>query len=301
MRNEISGLFLLLLALMTFGSCGEYTVQLDDRERDEDNVLSVSDSDTGNDKSDDYNLNDDSEIDNDDLEKPDDSGDSGDTGNTGDSGNSGNTGNTAVKCSDNSSCDTDQFCKKPDILCSSSGECEVIPASCDDYYSPICGCDNKTYTSSCFANMKSENVFYRMNCLSSLLKGSVTFKYEKDGFGKETMSGGVKFDFTNDNYELLFLSIPTKQDNADISNVSIIFTGTDGVSAFFNIAFQRDPFKIPQEFNLEKTGANTSELKTDFGLHIGFLIGKLTVTKYQVGISGFVSFEMSAQSLSFAE
>ncbi|HSW60448.1 MAG TPA: Kazal-type serine protease inhibitor family protein [bacterium] len=204
-------------------------------------------------------------------------------------------------CYKNSDCGEDFFCNKFDGLCNDEGKCEAIPGFCNSDYAPVCGCDGETYSNFCFANTDSSTVFYNMVCMKDLKTASMTFSYEKDGLGKETMKGGLTFDFDGNIYELLMLSTPTSQNDGNFANITAVFNGINGVSVVFKVAFQRDPFKLPQTFDLETTGANTAEVKTDFGTTIGFLTGKLTVTKYQVGLGGFVLLEMNAPELSFAK
>ena len=137
--------------------------------------------------------------------------------------------------------------------------------------------------------------------MKDLKTASMTYSYEKADFGPEKLSGGVKFDSDGQIYELLLLSTPTSQNDGNIAHVTSVFNGINGITVVFKFDFQREPFKLPQTFNLETTGVNTAEVKTDFGTTIGFLTGKLTVTKYQLGIGGLVLLEMNAQELNFTK
>ncbi|HPA57367.1 MAG TPA: Kazal-type serine protease inhibitor, partial [bacterium] len=204
-------------------------------------------------------------------------------------------------CYKNDECGESFFCQKPDGLCNDKGECAEIPMVCGEIYFPVCGCDGNNYSNPCLANGESVNVFYTTVCMKDLKTASMTFSYEKADFGPEKLSGGVKFDFDGNIYDLLILSTPTSQNDGNIAHVTAVFNGINGVSVVFKVAFQREPFKLPQTFDLETSGQNSAEVKTDFGTTIGFLTGKLTVTKYQIGVGGFVLLEMNAPELSFSE
>lgn len=53
-------------------------------------------------------------------------------------------------------CPQGQWCDYPEgAFCGfadASGECKTIPEVCVQIYSPVCGCDGKTYASACEAN-----------------------------------------------------------------------------------------------------------------------------------------------------
>ena len=57
---------------------------------------------------------------------------------------------TATKCKSNNDCtEADSFCDTP--KCVAPGTCVVAPQFCPLIYSPVCGCDNRTYSNSCYA------------------------------------------------------------------------------------------------------------------------------------------------------
>jgi hypothetical protein len=53
-------------------------------------------------------------------------------------------------------CEPGEFCNfAPDAFCGAAdqtGVCEPIPEACIEIFQPVCGCDDQTYSNSCFAN-----------------------------------------------------------------------------------------------------------------------------------------------------
>jgi hypothetical protein len=70
-------------------------------------------------------------------------------------------------------CDGNSFCKFPSTVgqsCGSgdqTGTCEKIPDLCDAVFTPVCGCDGKTYSSECYANTQGVSITSADACPSS--------------------------------------------------------------------------------------------------------------------------------------
>ncbi|MCA9665686.1 MAG: hypothetical protein KC503_08870 [Myxococcales bacterium] len=62
-------------------------------------------------------------------------------------------------CTSNADCTVaGTFCKQAAGQCGGSGTCAVKSQACIEIYSPVCGCDDKTYDNSCFANAAGTSV-----------------------------------------------------------------------------------------------------------------------------------------------
>lgn len=61
------------------------------------------------------------------------------------------------------------FCKFAEGVCleeGSSGICEEVPQLCTLDYSPVCGCDGRTYPNACSAYAASVSVRYAGECIN---------------------------------------------------------------------------------------------------------------------------------------
>jgi len=67
-------------------------------------------------------------------------------------------------CKTAADCGPSRFCMKKDGACDSEGQCADKPEICTMIYDPVCGCDNKTYSSACTAHGSGVNVQYKGEC-----------------------------------------------------------------------------------------------------------------------------------------
>jgi Kazal-type serine protease inhibitor domain len=67
-------------------------------------------------------------------------------------------------CTTNNNCLKKEYCDKGTGNCSGKGACLAVPSLCPQIYNPVCGCDKKTYTNSCYAHAASVSVDYTGVC-----------------------------------------------------------------------------------------------------------------------------------------
>lgn len=297
-----------LIAVVCFAvvfavSCSNSTKKINDGTVLPDEDSAVDDSFTNDDAAGDDNLNDDNagnddnsndDFTNDDVQNDDSvqNDDDGVVTNDNDPGT----------CLENADCGSESlFCKKASGMCEFEGVCDPKPEGCDENFAPVCGCNKETYSNHCAANASGLSVFYSTACMHGLKNATVDFTYGKNLMNEE-MEGKVSMDLDIIVTELLILSAPVVKKSGSTGNVTVKFNGANGIYVEVKLAFQTDPFSLPQGFELKKIGSNLAKVMTDTGSTVGFLTGSLTVTEYETDLAGkFTKFAMSASDLAFTE
>lgn len=75
---------------------------------------------------------------------------------------------TGGQCSMNEDCETLEYCRKTAGDCHSVGECASRPEFCTLDYTPVCGCDAKTYGNACSAAGAGVNVMEEGECSTGI-------------------------------------------------------------------------------------------------------------------------------------
>ena len=88
------------------------------------------------------------------------------TKSTGDS-KTNTTNSHSTECVINDECDQDEYCAKEAGDCNGIGNCQEKPERCVPISDPVCGCDDKTYTNSCYAALVGVNVGYEGECIAN--------------------------------------------------------------------------------------------------------------------------------------
>ena len=73
-----------------------------------------------------------------------------------------------TKCMDNNECSINEFCLFPDGVCAGTGVCTLKPEICPLYYSPVCGCDKKTYGNQCDAYANGVSILHTGECTEGM-------------------------------------------------------------------------------------------------------------------------------------
>lgn len=64
-------------------------------------------------------------------------------------------------------CEAGQFCRFEQgdcLIADAAGVCTVVPQVCTEEFQPVCGCDAKTYSNACFAEMAGASVMFDGPC-----------------------------------------------------------------------------------------------------------------------------------------
>jgi len=209
--------------------------------------------------------------------------------------------NNGQNCAESDQCGSGNYCHKDLGMCFAEGICEPKPQECPEIYFPVCGCDDNTYDNDCMANVGRTNAFYSLPCLKDADFIDVFLDFDK-GITGEEIEGEVIIAFKNSNGHLSILTPPESTDNGDLADVLVVYKGANGIQINFSFKLQRDPFSLPQNFNLERDGFNKATVLTDTGLVVGYLTGNLEVTRYEKDFMGtIVKFSMGAEFLQFVK
>ena len=73
---------------------------------------------------------------------------------------------TGVSCVGASDCSSGDYCAKALGDCEGSGSCNAKPDVCPENWAPVCGCDEITYSNTCYAARAGVTIKYEGDCIS---------------------------------------------------------------------------------------------------------------------------------------
>ena len=95
-----------------------------------------------------------------------------------------------TQCKSNESCAKGQYCDKEAGDCDGEGVCAGTPDACIEIYDPVCGCDETSYSNSCFAAAAGVNVMHEGKCEPVVIECEHTEQCPEGSYcAKETCSG----------------------------------------------------------------------------------------------------------------
>ncbi|MFO7735309.1 MAG: hypothetical protein R6W70_03725 [bacterium] len=187
-----------------------------------------------------------------------------------------------ISCFEHSECgDEDSFCKKDEGDCEGEGVCSLKETVCNPVYSPVCGCDDKTYGNECEAHSFGVNVNFDGECPST-----VFYEYRDSGMPPIVLEGEA---IINEGVSQHIFDDPTEAKFTKSTFSAVFVSGKDQlVFKFWRSDFEnlKCSEETPCEVLLEK-GDSSAVWHRDDGLGgeipMGELSGKVIITDFEEG------------------